>query len=193
MTTVPTAAAPTTTIAPATMTRCPPVATPTALVAANRTVLEQGLAQTDVPSNLRPSLRDVGADRAAVYRDDCVAVGRVIAAQRRADTATTDAAFTIILYGDSHAAQWFPALEAMADERHFELIVMIKGGCPTAAVSIPTATLARTCPIWRDQAVAFIAAEQPELLLVSASAGYPERRRRVGAKGSTRRCDESCR
>ena len=50
---------------------------------------------------------------------------------------------------------------------------MIKGGCPTAAVSIPTATLARTCPIWRDQAVALIAAEQPELVLVSASAGYP--------------------
>ena len=50
---------------------------------------------------------------------------------------------------------------------------MLKGGCPTAAVSIPTATLARTCPIWRDKAVEFIAAEQPELLLVSASAGYP--------------------
>ena len=28
------------------------------------------------PSNLRPSLRDVGGDRARVYSDDCVAVGR---------------------------------------------------------------------------------------------------------------------
>ena len=46
-------------------------------------------------------------------------------------------------------------------------------GVPTAAVSIPTATLARTCPIWRDQAVAWIAAEQPDLVLVSAWAGYP--------------------
>ena len=172
VTTVPTAAAPTTTIAPATMTALPANGDLAALVAANRTVLEQGLAQSDVPSNLRPSLRDVGADRAAVYRDDCVAVGRVsqLNACRYGDT---DAAFTIILYGDSHAAQWFPALEAMANDRHFELIVMIKGGCPTAAVTIPTATLSRTCPIWRDQAVAFIAAEQPELLLVSASAGYP--------------------
>ncbi len=90
-----------------------------------------------------------------------------------AATAPTDRAFTVVLYGDSHAAQWFPALEAIAEERQFELVVMIKGGCPTAAVSIPTATLARTCPIWRDQAVALIAAEQPELVLVSASAGYP--------------------
>ena len=143
-----------------------------ALVEANQAVLAQGLAQADVPSNLRPALDQVGADRAKVYRDDCVAVGRVseLAPCRYGHDG---AAFTVVLYGDSHAAQWFPALEALAEERQFELIVMIKGGCPTAAVSIPTATLARTCPIWRDQAVDFIATEQPDLLLVSASAGYP--------------------
>ncbi len=142
------------------------------LLAANRAVLEQGLAQTDVPSNLRPALRDVGADRAEVYRDDCVAVGRV-SALNPCRYGAEGSGFTVVLYGDSHAAQWFPALKAIAEERQFELVVMIKGGCPTAAVSIPTATLARTCPIWRDQAVAWIAAEQPELVLVSASAGYP--------------------
>jgi peptidoglycan/LPS O-acetylase OafA/YrhL len=143
-----------------------------ALVAANQAVLTQGLAQTDVPSNLRPALGQVGADRAKVYRDDCVAVGRV-SELKPCRYGHDGAAFTVVLYGDSHAAQWFPALETLAEERQFELIVMIKGGCPTAAVSIPTATLARTCPIWRDQAVEFIAAEQPELLLVSAWAGYP--------------------
>jgi hypothetical protein len=143
-----------------------------ALVAANQAVLAQGLAQTDVPSNLRPALGQVGADRAEVYRDDCVAVGRASELKpcRYGDQGSD---FTVVLYGDSHAAQWFPALEALAEERQFELIVMIKGGCPTAAVSIPTATLGRTCPIWRDQAVEFIAGEQPELLLVSTSAGYP--------------------
>jgi hypothetical protein len=143
-----------------------------ALVAANQAVLSQGLVQTDVPSNLRPALGQVGADRARVYRDDCVAVGRV-SELKPCRYGKTAADFTVVLYGDSHAAQWFPALEALAEERQFELIVMIKGGCPTAAVSIPTATLARTCPIWRDQAVEFIAGEQPELLLVSTSAGYP--------------------
>jgi peptidoglycan/LPS O-acetylase OafA/YrhL len=143
-----------------------------ALVTANQAILAQGLTQTDVPSNLRPGLSQVGADRAKVYRDDCVAVGREseLNACRYGDDG---AAFTVVLYGDSHAAQWFPALEALAEERQFELIVMIKGGCPTAEVSIPTATLGRTCPLWRDQAVDFIAAEQPELLLVSTWAGYP--------------------
>jgi peptidoglycan/LPS O-acetylase OafA/YrhL len=143
-----------------------------ALIAANQAVLAQGLTQTDVPSNLRPALGQVGADRAEVYRDDCVAVGRV-SELKPCRYGEEGADFTVVLYGDSHAAQWFPALEALAEERPFELIVMIKGGCPTAAVSIPTATLGRTCPIWRDQAVEFIAGEQPELLIVSTSAGYP--------------------
>jgi peptidoglycan/LPS O-acetylase OafA/YrhL len=143
-----------------------------ALVAANRAVLEQGLAQTYVPANLRPALRDVGGDRAEVYRDDCVAVGRV-AELDPCRYGVDDASYTVVLYGDSHAAQWFPALEAIVAERRLELVVMLKGGCPTAAVSIPTATLARTCPRWRDQAIALIATERPDLVLVSASAGYP--------------------
>jgi peptidoglycan/LPS O-acetylase OafA/YrhL len=164
-------AAAATTVPPVALTALP-AGDVASLVAANRTVLEQGLAQTDVPSNLRPSLRDVGGDRAAVYSDDCVAVGRV-SQLNACHYGVEGAAFTIILYGDSHAAQWFPAVEEIANDHQAELIVMIKGGCPTAAVSIPTATLARTCPIWRDQAVSLIAAEQPDLLLVSASAGYP--------------------
>jgi hypothetical protein len=177
--TVPTPTTLTATPAAAATTTAPPVALTAlpagdaaSLVAANRTVLEQGLAQTDVPSNLRPSLRAVGGDRAVVYADDCVAVGRV-SQLNACHYGVEGSAFTIILYGDSHAAQWFPAVEEIADAYQAELIVMIKGGCPTAAVSIPTATLARTCPIWRDQAVSLIAAEQPDLLLVSASAGYP--------------------
>ena len=69
--------------------------------------------------------------------------------------------------------QWSPALKSMANARGFELIVLAKGGCPVAAVSIPTATLARTCPIWRDPAIAYIATAQPDVVIVSAWADYP--------------------
>lgn len=142
------------------------------LIAANRTVLEQGLASTDVPSNLRPSLDDVGADRAEVYDDDCVAIGveiELTPCRYGAENSIT----TVVLYGDSHAAQWSPALIDIAEDRGYQLIVLAKGGCPVAAVSIPTATLARTCPIWRDRAIEFIGSERPDLVIVSAWADYP--------------------
>jgi hypothetical protein len=40
-------------------------------------------------------------------------------------------------------------------------------------VAIPTATLARTCPIWRDKAVQFISDERPDLVIVTGSRHYP--------------------
>jgi peptidoglycan/LPS O-acetylase OafA/YrhL len=44
----------------------------------------------------------------------------------------TTARRTIVLVGDSHAAQWFPALELLARREHFRLIAWTKSGCPLA-------------------------------------------------------------
>ncbi len=142
------------------------------LVAANRVVLEQGLATTAVPSNMRPSLGKIFDDRPAVYGDGCVAIG-VDDNLNPCRYGTASSAIKVILLGDSHAAQWFPPLHTIAERNGLELIVLAKGGCPAPSVSIPTATLARTCPIWRDKAVQFIANEQPDLVIVTGSRHYP--------------------
>ena len=39
---------------------------------------------------------------------------------------------TVVLVGDSHAAQWFPALELLARRERFRLIAWTKSGCPLA-------------------------------------------------------------
>ncbi len=40
----------------------------------------------------------------------------------------------VVLFGDSHAAQWFPALEEIAKKENFELISLTKSACPGPAV-----------------------------------------------------------
>ncbi|MFM2072686.1 MAG: hypothetical protein RLZZ623_2950 [Actinomycetota bacterium] len=142
------------------------------LILANEQVLEQGLATAEVPANLRPALDKVYNDRPALYADGCVAIGvdDVVNACRYGDTA---ASTKVVLYGDSHAAQWFPPFEEIATAAGFQLIVLTKGGCPTAEVYMPTATLRRTCPIWRDKAIQVIADERPDMVVVSASSHYP--------------------
>jgi hypothetical protein len=142
------------------------------LVAANQVVLTQGLTTTAVPSNMRPSLGKVFDDRPAVYGDGCVAIG-VDDSLNPCRYGKTSSSVKVVLLGDSHAAQWFPPLRTIADRNGLELIVLAKGGCPAASVSIPTATLARTCPIWRDKAVQFIADEKPDLVIVTGSRHYP--------------------
>lgn len=143
------------------------------LIAANKVVLEQGLTTTAVPSNMRPSLARLFDDRPAVYGDGCVAIGVDDHLNPCRYGNTTSASIKIVLIGDSHAAQWFPPLQTIAARNGFELIVLAKGGCPAASVSIPTATLARTCPIWRDKAVQFISSEHPDLIIVTGSRHYP--------------------
>jgi peptidoglycan/LPS O-acetylase OafA/YrhL len=137
------------------------------LVAANREVLDEALLATDVPGNLRPSVSGVYSDRPAVYPDGCVNEG-VDDELRDCRYGDVGARRTIVLYGDSHAAQWASAFDAIALDAGYELIVLAKGGCPTADVSIATNTLGRTCPVWRDRVVDFIAGQQPTMVVVSA-------------------------
>ena len=142
------------------------------LIAANQVVLAQGLTTSAVPSNMRPSLAKLFDDRPAVYGDGCVAIG-VDDTLNPCRYGKTSSSIKIVLLGDSHAAQWFPPLRTIADRNGLELVVLAKGGCPAASVSIPTATLARTCPIWRDKAVQYIAAEHPDLVILTGSRHYP--------------------
>ena len=142
------------------------------LVAANQVVLALGLTTSAVPSNMRPSLAKLFDDRPAVYGDGCVAIG-VDDTLNPCRYGKASSPTKIVLLGDSHAAQWFPPLRTIADRNGLELIVLAKGGCPAASVSIPTATLARTCPIWRDKAVQFIASEHPDLVILTGSRHYP--------------------
>lgn len=142
------------------------------LIAANRDVLTQGLTTAAVPSNMRPSLAKLFDDRPAMYHDGCVAIG-VDDKLNDCHYGATSSSIKVVLFGDSHAAQWFPALQSIAERNGFELITLAKGGCPTATVSIPTATLGRTCPIWRDKAIQYIASQHPAMVIVAGSLHYP--------------------
>jgi peptidoglycan/LPS O-acetylase OafA/YrhL len=64
-----------------------------------------------------------------VYLDDChVNNGEVLSGDCTYGDKSSDK--TIVLYGDSHAAQWFPALEKLANENGFKLVSLTKSACP---------------------------------------------------------------
>lgn len=75
----------------------------------------------------------------------------------------------IVLFGDSHAAQWFPTLEKLAREKNFELISLTKSACPGPAVlKVETGEYKNAdCSAWRDYAYKRIAAINPDAVIVS--------------------------
>lgn len=134
-------------------------------------ILDEAAGTTDVPSNLRPSLASASDDLAQVYRDGCITLGesREVLDCRYGAVGSDE---TIVLFGDSHAAHWFPAVEQIADDRNVELVTILKGGCPVADVPSTRADLIETCPPWRTAAIDAIAAIEPDLVVVSSLSGY---------------------
>ena len=76
----------------------------------------------------------------------------------------------IVLYGDSHAAQWFPALEVLAREKGFELISLTKSACSAVDVPRPDQGAYKNseCERWRENSIKRIHKIQPDAVITSS-------------------------
>jgi hypothetical protein len=73
-----------------------------------------------------------------------------------------------VLFGDSHAATWFPALDVISRQQHWRLVDLTKAGCPPVEVTIIFRGSPYTnCTQWRRNAQAQIAAMHPALVIVT--------------------------
>ena len=135
------------------------------LVASLQQALAVAAQPAPVPSNLRPSL-GTARDHALPYDQDCVNVGRD-QALKPCFFGVEGAPRSIVLYGDSHAVQWFEPLQMIAQQRGYQLVVLAKGGCPVTEVTVKTPILKVTCPPWRDAAIEWIAEHRPSVVVTS--------------------------
>ena len=86
---------------------------------------------------------------------------------------------TVVLFGDSHAMQWFPALEELAKERDWRLLGFSKSACPPAEVRVYSTGLRREyreCEEWRERTLGRITQkENPDLVVTSMLNRYRAR------------------
>jgi peptidoglycan/LPS O-acetylase OafA/YrhL len=162
---IPTTVTPTT----ATLTTAPPSAADViaSIVAANAATLQQAAVTDSVPANLTPSLGSARGDKPVIYTDGCIlSNGQVHAKECVYGDPTSNQ--LIVLFGDSHAAQWFPALDDMSVRNHWRLEVLTKKGCPTADIPIADPARGPECGPWRTQVLARLTEEHPDLVIMSA-------------------------
>ena len=112
----------------------------------------QAMTATGLPSNITPSLQGAISDMPTIYSNNCHASFSAI--QPKNCVYGDPASSTVIgLYGDSHAAQWFPAFEKMAIKRSWKLIIYTKRGCPPADIPTYSKVLGKVykeCAPWRE-------------------------------------------
>jgi hypothetical protein len=85
----------------------------------------------------------------------------------------TSASRTVVLFGDSHASQWLPALAAAGKAHHFAVVVLTKSGCPFPAMTVYQLSLGRAfteCDTWRKAALRRLAALHPAMVVMSSTA-----------------------
>ena len=119
----------------------------------------------------------------AIYADGCqldknqVKSGRCIYGDTKGQK-------TIVLFGDSHAAQWFPTIDAIAKNQKWKLVVLTKSSCPAVTVLLPDIGAFRNpqCALWRENSFLRIASLKPYAVITSNFGYYSPPSSRTNAK-----------
>ncbi|WP_413467136.1 acyltransferase family protein [Mycolicibacterium sp. 120270] len=125
-----------------------------------------------VPANLTPALNAIA--RPEVFVNGCVLSWEDVAAPECA-SGDVGSSTTVALVGDSHAAMWQPALEPIAQERHWRLETMSKVLCPFLDIPTDSPYLGRKfteCDQWRGSMMARLYREPPQVIVLDMSRRY---------------------
>jgi peptidoglycan/LPS O-acetylase OafA/YrhL len=137
-------------------------------------MLAAGVTATDLPRNLRPTFDGAATQRLAPQLDGCH-VGLTGPFRPKSDCSYTAGRRTVVLFGDSHALQWFPAMETLARRNGWRLYSFTRSSCSPAQIALDERRAQARyleCDAWRAQVVARIGRLRPELLVVSSSVNY---------------------
>jgi peptidoglycan/LPS O-acetylase OafA/YrhL len=137
-------------------------------------VVQDSLNDPDVPANLTPSLADAAADAPVPEDDGCF--------DSFTDTTVhpclygdTTSSRTVVLFGDSHALQWFPAIDNIANEEHDALVVAAKATCPPIDITVFSPDLGRDyteCNEWRAAELQRMSTLRPAVVILGFSREY---------------------
>ncbi|THV28027.1 acyltransferase family protein [Glycomyces paridis] len=134
--------------------------------------LADGLALESVPADLAPPLPEVAGDRPATYDGDCHLDFESTALPEGCVWGDPESGTDVVLFGDSHAAQWFPALNAIAEEEGWRLLSRTKSSC--TPVDVPVGSVQAEgeytqCREWREHVYDEIDVLRPELVVIGTS------------------------
>ncbi len=130
-----------------------------------------------VPSNLEPPLAHTESKEPLGGSKDCLR-GLYQVGQPECATGDIASATTVALVGDSNAYMWEPALQKVAEQRHWRLETLTKGACPLLDLPIVNPIFGREyseCQRWRRQTMARLQAERPRLIVLDMMRHYGAR------------------
>jgi peptidoglycan/LPS O-acetylase OafA/YrhL len=136
----------------------------------------RSISEQNVPANLEPTLTGARTDEPPVFVDGCMD-GYTDTSLLHCTFAATTATTTVVLFGDSHAAMWFPAVDHAASQYGWRLVTWTKATCPPFPVPIFSPVLGRTfteCDEWRAEVLRELTAMHPALVILGVARHYTD-------------------
>ncbi|WP_250028680.1 acyltransferase family protein [Paractinoplanes maris] len=124
-----------------------------------------------LPANLTPELSGTRPSP-RIYRDQCHLNYTQARPERACVYGDPDGTRTMYLIGDSHAAHWFPAVDAAARDHGWRLVALTKAACQMPQVLVYNEVLKRPyteCVAWRDQVVRRVVRDRPDLVVMASN------------------------
>lgn len=110
-----------------------------------------------------PAFSAVAVDKGPVFREGClIYTDRLTSPPCRYGVVGSEK--KVVVFGDSHALQWTPALITIARERGWELTMLLRKNCSAAIVNYSP-----ECNSWRLNALKRIEAEKPKLVFIASN------------------------
>ncbi|HEY0874437.1 MAG TPA: acyltransferase family protein [Vicinamibacterales bacterium] len=122
----------------------------------------------------QPTLRAIVEAEGAyadISRSKCVTSGRSTEV-KTCTFGSEQAGTTLVLFGDSHALQWFNAYQSLVESRGWRLVTVVKSGCSAydyVRPSAPRSGEEAGCRDWRTAAVAEIIRIKPTMVIVGSA------------------------
>ncbi len=128
-----------------------------------------------VPRDINPSLATAKNDRALSYKDGCHTEQNFKPSTKPCLYGNLKGTKTIVLFGDSHALSWFPAVNKAAKSHGWKLLSLTMSACTPADIPAWNPTLnsvMKNCTLWRKASIAKIAAANPYVVIISGTRGF---------------------
>jgi hypothetical protein len=137
--------------------------------------LPSTLIDRPVPLNMIPTIALAKSDRPKPYSDRCHTQQNLSKSLSTCEYGNLKSKTSIVLFGDSHALSWFPAIEKLAIAKGWKLISLTMSSCWPADIPAWNSTtheLMPNCTIWRDATINDLLKIKPKAIFISGTRGF---------------------
>ena len=118
-----------------------------------------------------PEMKTITAaidDIARMPREQCVSLGQSPEV-KTCHFGDTSSGINIVLFGDSHAIQWFNPLQRIAESNGWNLATVVKSACTAFDINVNSSV---PCASWRAEALQGIVALRPAIVFIGNATSY---------------------